>query len=127
MAMTTLLWVMVAGGVGSGARYLVGQWAAASLGTAWPYGTLIVNLSGCFLLGVVTQLSAAGPWSPELRAAIAVGLLGGFTTYSSFNQETIALVANGSVGGAAANVAITFAGGLAAGALGLTAGRLLTP
>ena len=124
--MTTLLWVMVAGGLGSGARYLVGQWAAASLGATWPYGTLIVNLSGCFLLGVVTQ-AAAGPWSPELRATVAAGFLGGFTTYSSFNQETIALVANGSVGGAAANVAITLAGGLAAGALGLTAGRFLVP
>jgi len=125
--MTTLFWVMVAGGVGSGFRYLVGQWAAASLGTGWPYGTLFVNLSGCFLLGMVAQLAAAGPWSPELRAAVAAGFLGGFTTYSSFNQETIALVANGSVGGAAANVAITLAGGLAAGLLGLTAGRFLTP
>jgi CrcB protein len=120
-----LLWVMLAGGLGSGARYLTGQWAAASLGTAWPYGTLIVNLSGCFLLGVVTQAAASGPWNPELRAAVAIGFLGGFTTYSAFNQETIALVANGSVGAAAANVAITLAGGLAAGVLGLTAGRLL--
>jgi CrcB protein len=120
-----LLWVMVAGGLGSGARYLTGQWAAASLGTAWPYATLIVNLSGCFLLGLVTQLATSGSWNPELRAAVAIGFLGGFTTYSAFNQETIALVANGSVGAAAANVAITLAGGLAAGGLGMTAGRLL--
>ena len=47
------------GGLGSGARYLVGQWAAARLGPAFPYGTLIVNLSGCFALGLVAQLASS--------------------------------------------------------------------
>jgi CrcB protein len=121
---TTLWWVMLAGGLGSGARYLIGQSAAAAFGLSFPIGTLIINLAGCFLLGAVVQLS--GTWSPELRAAMAIGLLGGFTTYSSFNQETIALLSNGAIGAAMLYIALTLAGGLAAGALGMLAGRALS-
>jgi fluoride exporter len=122
----TLLWVMIAGGLGSGSRYLLGRWALSAFGAAFPYGPLIVNLAGCFALGVVVQLASTGVFSPEVRTAIAVGFLGGFTTYSSFNQDTIALFSSGAVGAAAGNIAITLAGGLVAGALGATAGRLLT-
>jgi CrcB protein len=122
----TLLWVMIAGGLGSGARYLVGRWAFTALGTAFPYGTIIVNVVGCFALGLVVQLSSAGVFSAEVRAAIAIGFLGGFTTYSSFNQDTIALFSTGAIGAAAGNITITLVGGLAAGGLGLAAGRLLT-
>ena len=118
-----LLWVMLAGALGSGARYLTGQWAVAAFGATFPYGTVIVNLVGCFALGAVVQLAAAGNWSPELRTAIAVGFLGGFTTYSSFNQETLAMISSGAFGAAGLNVAITLAGGLAAGALGLLIAR----
>lgn len=117
------LWVMIAGGLGSGARYLAGQWATAALGAAFPYGTLLVNLSGCFALGAVVQFASTGDWSPELRTAIAVGFLGGFTTYSSFNQETLTLLSSGAVGAAAANIAVTLAGGLAAASLGMLAAR----
>jgi CrcB protein len=123
----TVMWVFVAGGLGSAARYLIGQWAASAFGLAFPYGTMIVNLSGCFALGLVVQLAIAGSWHGDLRAALAAGFLGGFTTYSSFNQETLAMLTGGATGAAVMNVAITLAGGLAAGALGLTAGRLLSP
>jgi CrcB protein len=119
----TVLWVFLGGGLGSAARYLIGQWSVAALGAAFPYGTLIVNLVGCFALGLVVQLSVAGSWHADVRVAVAAGLLGGFTTYSSFNQETLTLLASGATGAAALNVAITLAGGLAAGALGATAGR----
>jgi fluoride exporter len=123
----TVMWVFVAGGLGSAARYLIGQWAASAFGLAFPYGTMIVNLSGCFALGLVVQLAIAGAWHGDLRAAIAAGFLGGFTTYSSFNQETLAMLTGGATGAAVMNVAITLAGGLAAGALGMTAGRFLSP
>jgi fluoride exporter len=123
----TVMWVFVAGGLGSAARYLIGQWAASAWGVAFPYGTLIVNLSGCFALGLVVHLASAGSWHGDLRVALAAGFLGGFTTYSSFNQETLALFAGGATGAAAVNIAITLAGGLAAGAAGLAAGRLLAP
>jgi fluoride exporter len=120
-----LLWVMIAGGLGSGARYLVGRSALATFGGSFPYGTLIVNLVGCFALGIVVQIASSGEWSPELRATIAVGFLGGFTTYSSFNQETLMLVSSGAIGAAGLNVALTLAGGLAAATLGMFAARML--
>jgi len=69
----------------------------------------------------------AGSWHGDVRAALAAGFLGGFTTYSSFNQETLTMLTGGAASVAVLNVLITLAGGLAAGTLGLTAGRLLTP
>jgi fluoride exporter len=121
----TVLWVFIGGGLGSATRFVIGQWAAAAFGVAFPYGTLIVNLTGCFLLGLLVQVAAAGSWHGDVRAALAAGLLGGFTTYSSFNQETIAMLTSGAVGTAAANIIITLAGGLAAGALGAAAARFV--
>ena len=120
----TLVLVMIAGGLGSGARYAIGLWAMNGLGAQFPYGTLIVNLAGCFALGAVAQWAALGSWPPETRAAIGAGFLGGFTTYSSFNQETIALFTSGAIGAAAVNVTITVAGGVAAGLLGAAAARV---
>ena len=120
----TVVWVFLGGGLGSAARYLAGQWAAATLGVNFPYGTLIVNMTGCFGLGLVVQLAIAGSWHGDLRAAVAAGFLGGFTTYSSFNQETMALWSSGASGAALINITMTLAGGLAAGALGAAAGRL---
>jgi CrcB protein len=121
-----LFWVMLAGGLGSGSRYLIGRWALNALGLSFPYGTLIVNIVGCFALGAIAQAASTGAISPELRSAIAVGFLGGFTTYSSFNQDTLALISSGALSTAAANIAITVVGGLAAGAIGMAAGRVLT-
>ena len=122
----TVMWIFIAGGLGSASRYLVGLWAAAAFGMAFPYGTLIVNFTGCFALGVVVQLATAGAWHNDVRAAIAAGFLGGFTTYSSFNQETLTMMTTGAFGPAALNIAITLAGGLAAGAIGIATGRILT-
>lgn len=123
--MNALIGVMAAGAVGSGARYLIGRWAAVAIGPDFPYGTVIVNIAGCFLLGAVAQLSLAQSWNPDTRAIVAAGFLGGFTTYSSFNQETLTLLSSGSTGVALVNIAVTVAGGLAAGALGVAAARLL--
>ena len=123
----TLLWVMLAGGLGSRARYLLGLWAAAAFGTAFPVGTLIVNLAGSFLLGFLVPFALSGSISAELRAALGAGFLGGFTTYSSFNQETLVLMTSGATGAAALNVAITVVGGLTAGSIGLLAARALQP
>lgn len=120
-----VLWVMIAGGLGTGARYLIGQWAAARLDPSYPHATLIVNLVGCFALGVVAELASSTSWSPELRAVLAVGFLGGFTTYSSFNQETLNLFAAGAAGTALLNIIVTVAGGFLAGWLGLVAARQL--
>ena len=120
-----LLWVMVAGGLGSGARYLIGLWAAAAFGAAFPIGTLIVNLAGSFLLSFIAPFALSGALSAEARTAIGTGLIGGFTTYSSFNQETIVLFTGGAIGAAALNIAVTLIGCLAAGSIGLLAARAL--
>jgi CrcB protein len=115
MAMT-LLYVTLAGGAGSAARYLVG--------INFPHGTIIVNVLGSFLMGTVVQLGLAGNWSAELRAALAVGFLGGFTTYSSFNQQTLVMLERGDISAALTNITITLFGCLAAGWLGLSVVRL---
>ena len=119
----TVVWVFIGGGLGSVLRYLIGVWSVAALGVTFPYGTLFVNLTGCFALGVVVQMATAASWPGDVRAAIAAGFLGGFTTYSSFNQETLTLLAGGATGAAVTNIAVTLAGGLAAGSLGLLAAR----
>lgn len=118
-------WIMAAGALGSGARYLVGVWVLERFGATFPYATIAINLIGCFVLGMVTHLSTVPVGSPELRGAVAIGLLGGFTTYSSFNQETLAMLTHGAAGAAVLNVAVTFAGGLVAGWLGLVFARQL--
>jgi len=118
-------WVMLAGGLGTGARYLVGLWAFERLGPAFPFGTLIVNLLGCFVLGAVAHLATATAWPPEVRAAVTIGFLGGFTTYSSFNQETLGLLGSGATGAALVNIATTLVAGLLAGWLGLVVARQL--
>lgn len=117
------IWIFVAGGAGSVTRYLIGQWAFHRFGASFPAGTVAVNLIGCFVLGAVAHLATAWAWNPQVRAAIAVGFLGGFTTYSSFNQETIALFTAGSTAAAIGNVVVTLAGGLMAGWLGLVIAR----
>ena len=88
-------------------------------------GTLIVNLSGCFLIGLIMHATLTLPWSPTLRAAITVGFLGGLTTYSSFNHETTSLLQHGATGLAALNALATIVGGLVAGWLGLVVSRHL--
>lgn len=121
--MMRLLWVVAAGGLGSGARYLVGLWAADRFGLSFPYGTLVVNLSGCLLIGAVLQAAAAQSWNPDVRVAVTAGFLGGFTTYSAFNQETLQLLQSGATGPAMVNIAATLIGGLAAGWLGVVVAR----
>ena len=123
--MTRFFWVFAAGGAGSATRYLVGLWAADRFGPAFPYGTLIVNLSGCLLIGAAWQAAAAQSWNPDVRVAAIAGFLGGFTTYSAFNQETLLLLQSGATGAAVVNIAATLVGGLAAGWLGLVVARQL--
>jgi CrcB protein len=122
--MQPLLLVCLGGALGSGARFLVSTWAARAIGADFPRGTLLVNVIGSFVLSLLLSLPAR--WvSPELRLFAGAGFLGGFTTYSSFNHETLALVESGSGALAFANVAATLASCLAAGLAGLAAGRWL--
>jgi CrcB protein len=89
------LLVMVGGAIGSLLRYLVGAWVQGLLGPTFPWSTLFVNALGSLLIGAVVRLSLEGALSGEARLFLAVGLLGGFTTFSSFSYETLALLQDG--------------------------------
>lgn len=124
--MQRFLWIGIAGAFGTWTRYLVGLGAAKALGTAFPFGTLIVNLTGCFLIAGVMHVALATTLvPPTLRLALTTGFMGGLTTYSSFNYETTKLAQDGAWGIAAVNFAATTIGCLAAGLLGLAVARRL--
>lgn len=122
--MSHFLLVCAGGALGAGARFLVSTWAVRHLGADFPRGTLVVNVTGSFLLAVVVA-ARPGLVPPELRLFLGAGLLGGYTTYSSFNAETLALLEGGATALAVANVGLTVVGCLLAGAAGLAAGRWL--
>jgi CrcB protein len=124
--MSRLFWVCLAGAAGSGCRYLLSGWIARVAGPAFPAGTLVVNALGSFLLGVLMQLALSSELvPPTLRVALASGLLGGFTTYSSFNYETLRLLEERAWWLAGLNVAATVVGCLVAGLLGIALARRL--
>ena len=123
--MPRLFWICLAGAAGTAARHLVALWSAQRLGAALPYGTLIVNVSGCFLIAVVMHVAMANAWPATLRVALTVGFLGGFTTYSTYNSHPPGLGGHGAPAAAALNALLTLAGGFAAGWIGLMAGRQL--
>jgi CrcB protein len=116
--------VCLGGALGSGARYLVSTWAARALGTDFPRGTMIVNVTGSFLLAVIFTVPGSRI-GPDLRLFLGAGIMGGYTTYSSFNTETLALLDQGNLGLAAANLGLTVAACLLAGFAGLALGRLV--
>ena len=115
--MVAIVLLVGSGGfVGSVLRYLAGLLVQhLSGGSAFPYGTLAVNVLGCLLIGFLNGLTEGRQvFSPETRGLIFIGLLGGFTTFSSFGYETIALARDGQVVGAFSNVALQLALGLGA-------------
>jgi CrcB protein len=116
--------VCLGGAAGTGVRYLTNVWAARRFGTAFPYATLVVNLTGCFLMALVMYIALrVSGFSEDLRLALTTGFMGGLTTYSTFNYETSALLESGATTTAAANLGITLVGCFAAGYLGLLIGR----
>ena len=124
--MGRLMLVCLGGAIGSGLRYLVSVAAARWLGADFPYGTLIVNVGGSFLIGFIQEIGIATPIIPEsTRLFLTVGIMGGLTTYSSFSYETIRLMEVGAWGQAWVNVLATTALCLTVCVLGTAAGRLV--
>ncbi len=105
-SITSVIFVALGGALGSVSRYLLGAWTqSASKSIDFPYGTLAVNLIGCFVIGFLSQLAESrGVFTPESRALVFIGILGGFTTFSSFGNETINLFRDGESLNALANV-----------------------
>ena len=124
--MTRFLLVCLGGALGSGARYLVAVGAAAAFGIGFPYGTLLVNVAGSFAVAFLMHAGMTGEiLSPEWRLLLTTGVMGGFTTYSTFNYETLAYFREGAWGVGVMNIAATLIGCLAAGLAGFALARLL--
>ena len=85
------LWIALGSALGGMARYWCQNWAARSMGIAFPWGTLIVNIAGCALIGFFAAFIVRSP----LRQVVLVGILGGYTTFSSFSLETLTLARDG--------------------------------
>ena len=113
--MTKLLLIAVGGALGAVLRYLVSGWGQGLSPGLFPVGTLIVNVLGCLVFGFVGWI-ATGPRmvGEELRVFLMVGFLGGFTTFSTYAWETLALARDGQRVGAFANLALSNVLGLAA-------------
>jgi CrcB protein len=111
--------VGLAAAVGAVCRYLLDRLVSARHQATLPWGTLAVNVSGAFLLGLVTGLAVHHGLSPKAATVLGTGLLGGYTTWSTFTWESYALLSDGAVGAAALTVAATLVLGIAAAAAGL--------
>ncbi len=121
--MTSLILVMLGGALGSGARYLTGRATLSLFGPGYPYGTLAVNLLGGLsmglLVGILARAAGAEPW----RLFVGVGVLGGYTTFSSFALDAVMLAEGGAPFVALGYVLLSVTGAIAALAAGLFIAR----
>jgi CrcB protein len=128
IASARVKWWLLFGGGGLGAmlRFALATWVDQRLGPPFPWGTLAVNLSGCFAVGLLATLADEGGWlSPSARLFLVPGVLGGFTTFSTFGLESWRALAEGQPGVAFGNIAASVLGGLVAVVAGVVAGRAL--
>jgi CrcB protein len=124
---TTILLIAVGAAVGANLRYWLSQWAAQQWGAAFPYGTLIINVLGSFAIGVVLTIATTNAAiSANWRLLLVTGLLGGFTTFSTFSYETYQLLVDGSLLLAALNILGSVGVGLLGVALGAGLVRLIS-
>ncbi len=115
----TALWVVLGAALGAPARYLVDQAVTARHSSRFPFGTLVVNLSGCLLLGLLTGLALG----PTAAALLGTGFCGAYTTYSTFSYEAASLAQGGRARVAGVYVATSVVAGLALAALGYAVAR----
>lgn len=123
--MNMIVLVAVGGALGSIARYLMASRIQVATGWEFPIGTVLVNILGCFLIGLLYVWLVARP-DPrhELRGLLMVGVMGGFTTFSSFSLETVTLMLNGSYGNAVLNVIVSLVACVAGTWLGISLARI---
>ncbi len=120
----TWLLLLRGGGLGAILRFALALWIDERVGVHFPWGTLAVNVAGCFGIGVVATLADEHALvSPTLRLFLVTGLLGGFTTFSAFGMETWQLVENGHALTALGNATASVVAGLAAVVVGVTITR----
>jgi len=121
-----VLYVFVGGGVGAAARYLVSGLVYRWIDPAFPYGTLVVNITGCFLIGFLASIfQDRFLVNTSLRLFLTIGILGGFTTFSTFSLETLHMLQEGSTALALLNIGGSIVGGLLASWVGIFLGRMV--
>lgn len=124
--MARIFWIGLGGFVGTVARYLLAGWVTTAMGPEFPWGTLAVNAAGSFLLAFLMGMDMhTGAMPPTFRMAITTGAMGGFTTYSTFNYETMRLLQERAWLMGALNIGATLLVCLVAGLLGWAAASLL--
>ncbi|MGO9482074.1 MAG: fluoride efflux transporter CrcB [Candidatus Kryptoniota bacterium] len=118
--------VFIGGGIGAVFRYLLAGWVYKVIGSDFPYGTLAVNVLGCFVIGLFLTMSEGRFLvSPSVRVFVAVGIIGGFTTFSTFNFETFELLKNGAFALGLLNIGASIIIGLCAVWAGAIIGRVI--
>jgi len=124
--MDQLVYIALFGALGCLTRYLLSGWAYQLLGRGFPYGTLVVNVAGAFLIGLVMEFSIRSALvPPALRVAFTIGFLGGLTTFSTFSFETFRLLEEGAFLIAFLNVMVSVITCLACTWLGIVVARAL--
>lgn len=121
-----LLYIALGSAVGGVLRYLIGGFVQRSSGGTFPVGTLLINITGSFLLGLIYRYAADSiAITPEVRAMLTIGLCGGYTTFSTFSYESVRLMEDGQMGRALLYVGLSVLLCLAGTVLGIVAGREL--
>ena len=124
--MSHLFLVMLGGAFGAGARHLVGRCTLLWFGPGYPLGTLAVNVAGGFAMGIAAAaLARLGTGGEQLRLLVATGFLGGFTTFSAFSLDVVAMAERGDLAAAAGYVLLSVVGAIAALIAGLGLVRAL--
>ena len=121
----TALLIGLGGFVGANLRYWLGGWMAQRFGILFPLETMLINIVGSFLLGLFMTLALHYTWAPEWRQAIAIGAIGSFTTYSTYEYESLRLLQEGAWLKAGLNLFGSLVLGLLAVIAGVALGRLL--
>ena len=121
-----LIWIAIGGAAGSVSRYLLGGIVQRASAAAFPVGTLVVNVIGCFLIGVLVQHYMHMQTSPIMRAALITGFCGGLTTFSAFGIETVGLIEGGAYEKAAAYIVMSMSLSILATFGGMAASKAVT-